>query len=58
MITLYGLFLIIMSAFMLGGVLFVKLDELNKLVGTKETLVFLAVLFLMGAVFRYLEGLV
>lgn len=51
MITLYGLALLMMSTFMLGGVLFVKLYELNKLVGTKETLAFLAVLALMGAFF-------
>jgi hypothetical protein len=55
MIDIYGLFLILLAIFMLGGVLFVKINEMNKLLGTRETVTFIAVIFLIGIVFMTLR---
>jgi len=47
---LWGLFLILLATFMAGGVLFIKIDEMNKLLGTKETVLFLTIIFMIGLI--------
>jgi hypothetical protein len=51
MAVLWGLFLLLMATFMAGGILFVKIAEMNKVLGTKETILFLGVLGLIGILF-------
>lgn len=50
MIQLIGLLMMFMATFIIGGVLFVKLDEFRKLYGVKETLLVITMILFVGLI--------